>query len=52
MIAELEKLIVSGAGPTLGQEGYGVTYNMKEVSDEGKYLAKRILHYAEHVAAA
>ena len=52
MIVEFEKLIASGARPTIVQEGYGGAYNMTEVADDGKSIAKSIVHYADRVAAA
>ena len=52
MIAEFGKIVASGAGPTLGQEGYFGAYNITEAANEGDSLAKIIGHYAENVTAA
>ena len=52
MIAEFERIIASGAGPTIGQERYDGAYNMKEAADDGESLVKSIVNYTEHAAAA
>ena len=52
MIAEFEKLITAAAGPTLRQERYGGTYNMKKAANEGDSLSESIVHYDECVTAA
>ena len=51
MIAEFENINTSGAGPSLGQEGYGGAYNMTEATDNGDSMAESIVQYSEHATA-
>eukprot|EP00978_Attheya_sp_CCMP212_P045790 scaffold360407_cov31-Attheya_sp.AAC.1 len=46
MIEEYEKLLRESGGTTMGQEGYGMTYNATEENDDSS-LAESIVKYAE-----
>ena len=51
MIGKFEKLITSGARPTIGQEGYGGVYNMTETANDGDSLANSTVRYSERATA-